>query len=311
MRILVTGGAGFIGSHVVNKLIKEKQQVVVLDDLSGGLREHLPADAAFVQLDVRNAAAQDYIAEGHFDAIIHLAAQTMVDASIREPQMDEQVNIGGVVNVLEGARRGGVRRVLFSSSAAVYGDAADEDLPIREEHLLEPLSFYGLSKLTTESYLALYHRYFGMEYVVFRFANVYGERQGNGGEGGVISIFCKKLAAHEGITIFGNGLQTRDFVYAGDVANALWQGLMTDHPNTVYNISTQTETSLIELVSILNAIAGTKCQTIFAPPRAGDIFRSVLNCRKAREKLPWQPEMSIHEGLQRTYTYFKQFMNKA
>ncbi|WP_432648373.1 NAD-dependent epimerase/dehydratase family protein [Mitsuokella sp.] len=306
MKILVTGGAGFIGSHLVRQLIELGHEVVVLDNLSTGAREHLPAGGfAFWQMDDREAAAREKIAAGHFDAIVHLAGQTMVDASIRDPHFDAAENVMGTVNVLEAARESGVSRVIFASTAAAYGDVTEDLLPLREELRLAPLSFYGLTKVTVEHYLDLYHELYGLDYVVLRFANVYGERQGDRGEGGVISIFAKRVARGEGLTIFGDGGQTRDFIYAGDVAHGICRALVTEKVNTAYNLSTQTETSLKELVSIFGKVEGKELTPAYKEAREGDIYRSMLANEKAKDGLGWEPEVSLTEGLRRTVAYFR------
>jgi len=303
MRILITGGAGFIGSHVVREMISTGNDVVVLDNLSTGQYEHIPNDVTFWQEDIRSAAVRERIASGHFDAVVHLAAQIFVDASIRDPYFDADENIMGLVNVLEGARAGGVRRVIFPSSAAVYGDVAESQLPLPEDTPLAPLSFYGLTKEMSERYLELYHRHYGLEYVVLRFANVYGERQGDKGEGGVISIFAKKAARGEDITIYGDGNQTRDFVYAGDIARGISRALVTRQANTAYNLCTQTETSLNDLVELFSRVRPLG-QVSYGPAREGDIYRSCLSRRKAQEGLGWEPVVSLAAGLERTMHYF-------
>ena len=304
MKVLVTGGAGFIGSHLVRKLRAERVEIVVLDNLSTGLRENLPQGVKVLVMDVCDLAIVSVVASGHFDAIVHLAGQTMVDASIRDPRNDAQINILGTVNVLEAARLGGVKRVIFASTAAGYGDVAEKDLPVVETKDLVPMSFYGLSKVTVEQYLSMYHRVFGLDYVVLRFANVYGERQGDGGEGGVISIFTKRIAAGESITIFGDGEQTRDFVYAGDIAAGIYAALLTENVNTAYNLSTQMETSLRKLVGILSQIAGREIVPQYGRERSGDIYHSMLSNIRAQWGLAWKPKMPLEEGLRRTYLHF-------
>ena len=304
MKVLVTGGAGFIGSHLMRKLLAEGAEAVALDNLSFGRRENLLPEMELVEADVLGDELDQVVAAGHFDAIVHLAGQTLVGTSIEDPATDAEQNILATIRVLEAARKNGVSRVIFSSTAASYGDVLESELPIKEAHKLSPMSFYGLSKVTVEQYLELYHRIFGLDYVVLRFANVYGERQGDGGEGGVISIFTKSIAAGNEITIFGDGEQTRDFVYAGDIAAGLWAALHTATPNAAYNLSTQTETSLRELVNILSNIAGRRIEPKYGSERAGDIYKSMLSNARARRGLGWKPAVSLEDGLRRTYEYF-------
>lgn len=310
MRILVTGGAGFIGSHLVALLVSSGEEVEVLDDLSSGRAENIPSSVPLIKMNINDERLAEKVAAGQFDAIVHLAAQTMVDTSIKEPKRDMQINIAGTLNVLEAARLSGVRRVVFASTAASYGDVAADKLPIKETEPLNPLSFYGLSKITVEKYLDLYQKLFGLEYVVLRFANVYGERQGMGGEGGVISIFAKLIAENKGIKIFGSGGQTRDFVYAGDIARGIYSALRSVNDNEVYNLCTATETSLNELVKILARVAKKKISPRYETAREGDIERSMLDNAKARDKLGWEAEVSLEEGLTRTYNYFKRVSAK-
>jgi len=304
MKILVTGGAGFIGSHLVRQLMAAGDDVISLDNLSTGLRENLPKDARLEVMDTHDERVEDLFREEHFDAVVHLAAQTLVSDSMTDPQNDMYQNIAGTVHILECCRKYGVQRVIFSSSAATYGDVDEKALPVQETLPQIPLSFYGLTKMTVEKYLALYHLAFGIHYVVLRFANVYGERQGDGGEGGVISIFAKRLAQGKGITIFGNGKQTRDFVYAGDIARGIRKALTTENADTCYNLSTQEETSLNDLVDILSKITGKQITPSYGPVREGDIYRSALSNEKAVKNLHWTPEVSLEEGLKRTYEYF-------
>ncbi len=305
MKVLVTGGAGFIGSHLVRQLLAAGHEVTVLDNVSTGDWGHVPAGCEEWEMDIRSQEIIPRIMKARFDAIVHLAAQTMVNVSIDDPAFDAMQNIAGTVNVLEAARKSEVGRVIFASTAAGYGDVAETDLPIKEQQALQPMSFYGLSKVTVEKYLAMYKEVFGLDYVVLRFANVYGERQGDTGEGGVISIFAKKVAAGKGITIYGDGEQTRDFIYAGDIAAGICAALTTDKVNAVYNLSTCTETSLNELVKIMEDITWKKVDVSYGAVRTGDIRRSVLDNTGAIRNLGWKPQTSLKKGLKNTIGYFK------
>ena len=302
MNILITGGAGFIGSHILQRFNRENCQITVLDNLHFGNKANIPEGVNFIEMDICDERIIDVFEKNKFEAVVHLAAQTMVHASIDDPIYDSDNNIRGTINILEACRKTGVRRIVFSSTAAVYGDVSA--VPVLEDFTTDPLSFYGLSKLTVEKYLKLYQKLYGLEYVILRYANVYGERQGDGGEGGVISIFMKLLAQNKALTIHGDGKQSRDFVYAGEIANANWLALNTENINDIYNISTQTETSINELVETLETIAGKKFDINYGSPRQGDILRSVLSNDKASEKIGYKVETSLAEGLRRTYQYF-------
>lgn len=281
MDILVTGWAGFIGSHVLEKLQKVSEQsaeeikVVVLDDLTNGSREHVPSGMELVVRDVRDKnMIEDVFSHHHISAVIHLAAQTMVPVSVENPILDFQVNLGGILHILEACRKWQVPHVLFSSSAAVYGD--NLHIPLKESEPLCPMSPYGITKMTTEQYMRVYHELYGLDATVFRFANVYGERQGEKGEGGVVSIFCKLLSQGNPITVYGDGNQTRDFVYAGDIASAIVQALPLTGYHTI-NVSTGTETSINDLIHLFERAIGHKAEVQYVPSRPGDIQRSVLS----------------------------------
>lgn len=306
MKVLITGGAGFIGSHLAEQLRSAGDEPVALDNLSSGRRENLPPDAKLIEADVLDEELFRIVADGRFDAVVHLAGQTMVNASLADPIFDARQNILGTLQVLEAARQGGVRRIVFASTAASYGDVPESELPILETRSLAPLSFYGLSKVAAERYLAMYRATFGLDYVVLRFANVYGERQGEGGEGGVISIFARAIAAGEDIAVFGDGGQTRDFVYAGDIAAGIRAALLTASPNTAYNLSTATQTSLREIINILSHVAGRTIVPHYGPARAGDIYKSALANGRARQGLNWEPKVTLEEGMRRTYAYFQE-----
>jgi UDP-glucose 4-epimerase len=283
-------------------LLEKGAKIFALDNLNTGLAENVPDGVKFIEMDVRARELSDVFAAEKFDAVVHLAAQTMVNISLDDPLFDCDNNIAGGVNLLENCRKNSVKRVIFASSAAVYGDI--KTIPIKETYEKKPTSFYGLSKLTFEHYLELYRLSFALEYVVLRFANVYGERQGDGGEGGVISIFAKRVAGGAGVSIFGDGGQTRDFVYAGDIAVGIWRALQTDKANAVYNLSNKEETSVNELVEIFSRIAGKKVAAKYEPPRPGDIYRSVLDNAGAANNLAWRALTPLEEGLARTYRYF-------
>lgn len=299
MKVLVTGGAGFIGSHIVDQLLAEGHQVVVVDDLSTGSLDNVNPQASFVRLSVLDGELLGLFAREKFDAALHLAAQTIVGSSLEHPDIDARVNVLGTLQVLEGCRQHGVERIIFASSAAVYGDVAE--LPVPEEAPGQPASFYGLSKLTAERYIQMYHALYGLNYLILRYANVYGERQGDRGEGGVVSIFAGCLCRNNRLNIYGDGGQTRDFVYVGDVAAANVAAVTTPQTNRILNISSQTETSVNELASLFAEIAGEAACPVYHPVRSGDILRSTLRNREACAALDWQPRIGLREGLERTY----------
>ncbi|WP_296821003.1 NAD-dependent epimerase/dehydratase family protein [uncultured Megasphaera sp.] len=304
MEILITGGAGFIGSHILAQLQgRRDMDVVVFDNLSSGSKEHVPAGMELVEGDVCDEAAVDALfADHHFDAVIHLAAQTMVPTSVEQPVLDCQINLEGVLHVLEACRIHGTGHILFSSSAAVYGD--NLHIPLKETERLVPTSPYGITKMTTEHYLRVYHELYGMDATVFRFANVYGERQGEKGEGGVVSIFCKLLSQRQGITVFGDGNQTRDFVYAGDIAQAIIRALPLKGCHTM-NVSTGQETSINDLIRSFEKAVGYTVPVQYTAPRTGDILRSVLSNEALKRDLGFVPEMDLEEGIRRTYDWYR------
>lgn len=277
--------------------------VVVFDNLSSGSKEHVPAGMELVEGDVCDEAAVDALfADHHFDAVIHLAAQTMVPTSVEQPVLDCRINLEGVLHVLEACRIHGTGHILFSSSAAVYGD--NLHIPLKETERLVPTSPYGITKMTTEHYLRVYHELYGMDATVFRFANVYGERQGEKGEGGVVSIFCKLLSQRQGITVFGDGNQTRDFVYAGDIAQAIIRALPLKGYHTM-NVSTGQETSINDLIRSFEKAVGYTVPVQYTAPRTGDILRSVLSNETLKRDLGFVPAMDLEEGIRRTYDWYR------
>ena len=299
MKVLVTGGAGFIGSHIVDHLLAAGNEVVVLDDLSTGSLQNLNPEATFIKMNILDDGLMQVFERERFDSVCHLAAQTSVSHSVEHPEFDAQVNVAGTLKVLEGCRRTGVSRIIFASSAAVYGDVVT--LPVPENSLPRPTSFYGLSKLTGEQYIQMYQTLYGLPYVILRYANVYGERQGDRGEGGVVSIFTRCLQQGEVLTVFGDGSQTCDFIYVGDVAAANVQAICSRETNRILNISTQTENSVNQLIKLLAEISGREIAIENQAARAGDILRSMLCSEEAKKALEWIPATSFKEGLTRTY----------
>jgi UDP-glucose 4-epimerase len=302
MKILVTGGAGFIGSHVLEKLARDKSNTItVLDSLDSGRAENIPLGMSFIREDIRSSKIIDIFQENAFDAVIHLAAQTMVPYSIKHPNEDADINLIGLINVLEAARLTGVKSVVFSSSAAVYGNSVN--LPLKENEILVPTSFYGITKMTTEHYLRVYHELYGINTTVLRFANVYGERQGIGGEGGVVCIFSQKISNNQSIDVFGDGEQTRDFVYVKDIAKVIC-GAIEHKGFGTYNVSTNTEVAVNELIGVFEKVSGKKIKVNYLPVRTGDIYRSVLSNKALKTEFKIDAFTSLEEGLNNTYNYF-------
>lgn len=304
-RILVTGGAGFIGSHVADAHLAAGDEVTILDNLSTGRRENVPAKARFVEADIRSPEARQLVAQGGFTVLNHHAAQMDVRRSVEDPVFDAGVNVVGLLNLLDGARAGGVKRVVFASSGGtVYGEG--ERLPFSESDPKLPASPYGTAKLASEYYLATFSLLYGIEAAVLRYSNVYGPRQNPHGEAGVVAIFSKRLGSGEPITIFGDGKQTRDMVYALDVADANVRAAgaalppLTSLDARAWNIGTGVETTVNELAELLARGAGKKAQIQRAPARAGELLRSALSAEKAARELSWRPRTPLAEGLRAT-----------
>ncbi|MGD0198615.1 MAG: NAD-dependent epimerase/dehydratase family protein [Solirubrobacteraceae bacterium] len=303
MRTLVTGGAGFIGSNLVDALLDRGDQVVVVDDLSTGKEANLVAarerGATLHVLDVRDGEAlSELVGQARPETIFHLAAQIDVRKSVVSPAWDATINVAGTINVLDAAHRHGVSRVVNSSTGgAIYGDA--ELIPSPESVTPLPEAPYGQSKLAAEGYLGLFERLHGLSAMTLRYGNVYGPRQDPLGEAGVIAIFSGALASGRRPTIFGDGAQTRDYVYVGDVVAANLLAASSDDRGAL-NIGTQTETSVLDLVALLGELAGVEFEAEFAPARPGELARSCLDITAAKKVLGWQPTLAIREGLRLT-----------
>jgi UDP-glucose 4-epimerase len=299
MDAVVTGGAGFIGSHVADALLERGGRVAVIDNLTGGRRDRVPAGAEFHELDVRDHDAMQAV----FDdlqpaAVFHLAAQADVRASVEDPGFDADVNVCGTIAVLECARSTGARVVFSSTGGALYGEA--EMIPSPEATEPAPMSPYGTSKHGAELYLGLFNRLYGTRHVVLRYGNVYGPRQDPHGEAGVVAIFFGRLTSGETPLIFGDGRQTRDYVYVGDVVAANMAALAYEGPHRAFNIGTQTETDVIDLLAESQRVAGTDVTPEHRPARLGELDRSCLDIALAQRELGWQPAMPLGEGLAET-----------
>ncbi len=304
--MLVTGGAGFIGSHIVDACIERGYRTAVLDNLSTGKRKHVHAEAELLEGDIADERfVLDCVGRLKPDVVIHLAAQIDVQTSLKRPGFDASVNVVGTVNVLEACVRHGVRKLIYPSSAAVYG--VPQRLPIDEEHPVAPISFYGISKHTPEHYLSVYADLYGLDYTVLRYANVYGIRQDPKGEGGVVSIFTEKLLRGETPVIFGDGLQTRDFIYVADVAAANLAALERGS-RSVLNIGSNEATTVYALLERMCEAAGVELRMRHEPERKGDIRHSMLSNTRARAELGWEPIVPLREGLQRTIDYYRPYM---
>lgn len=310
MKVLVTGGAGFIGSHVADLLIAQGHDVEILDNLSGGFRENVPSSAKFHVMDVESANAAALIQEKRYTALVHHAAQMDVRRSVSDPAFDVQVNVLGLINLMEAGRKSGLRKVVFASTGgAIYGEP--EAGHQNESHPQHPLSPYGISKLTCEKLLRFYDHEYGIPYVALRYGNVYGPRQNSHGEAGVIAIFAERLLAGQPTTIHGDGLQTRDYVYVDDVARANLAALNFTGYSTSFNIGTGIETDVVTLHHKLQEVLDTPQNASHGPGKPGEQRRSVLDCTKAGSELLWVPEFNLDLGLQRTVDWFASRKNRG
>lgn len=309
LRTLVTGGAGFIGSHVADLLIAEGHDVEIIDNLSTGSIDNVPERAKLHRASVVSDEAAMIVREGEFDMLVHLAAQIDVRRSVADPILDATTNIMGTLNLLEAVRLSGRNtRVAFTSTGgAIYGDFNTP--PNVETSPKEPESPYAISKLASEYYLAYFGRLHGLEHVTLRFGNVYGPRQDPHGEAGVVAIFCNRILDGKPLTIFGDGRQTRDYVYVGDVARAVYLGLTSPLPEAdrldtrSFNVGTGIGTSVLDLAELLKSAADSKAEIVFAAHRPGEQMESFLDCAKAGDTLGWQPDTTLSDGLARTFAW--------
>jgi UDP-glucose 4-epimerase len=307
--VVVTGGAGFIGSHLAERFLKDGWTVHIIDNLASGKRENVPADATFHELDIRDAKAAELVASLKPDVLTHLAAQMDVRRSVEDPMYDASVNVIGSLNLLEAIRRHSPRtRVVFASTGgALYGDNTTP--PNFEDFKKDPESPYAITKLSVEYYLAYYGRVHKLDTVAMRFGNVYGPRQDPHGEAGVVAIFCGRILQGRPLTIYGDGLQTRDYVYVGDVAEAMWTGATKPLPpiglldERGFNVGTGIGTSVVDMANILLEEAGTKVPLEFAPKRPGEAQESFVDAGKAARLLGWKPRVSLREGLARSFRW--------
>lgn len=299
MRIAITGGAGFIGSHIVDELQAHQHELAIIDNLSRGLESRVPHNVKLFHGDITKPETAAFIESFRPEAVVHLAAQMDVATSVNNPVLDANINVIGTINMLQAAKNSGCKAFIFASSGgAVYGDPAI--LPATEADT--PIAFkapYGASKYCAELYLDLFERSSSMRHVSLRLSNVYGPRQSDGGEAGVVAIFSKRMLQNLTPTIFGDGLQTRDFVYAGDVARAFRLAIDGD-ARGAFNISTEEQTSLLDLVGHLKTITGFEGEPHFAPGLPGEVRKSSLSYGAATQALGWKPEMSFFNGLKAT-----------
>jgi UDP-glucose 4-epimerase len=302
MKVVATGGAGFIGSHLVDALVDRGDEVIVVDDLSSGAKQHIHPQAEFHQLDIRSRQAAELIRRRRPDAVAHHAAQMSVSRSVREPQFDADVNLMGALNLLEAAREVGARFVFASTGGALYGDA--DVLPTPESYPAWPVSPYGVSKLAFEHYLHCYSVQHGLSYTALRYANVYGPRQNPHGEAGVIAIFCLRLLAEEEPIVNGDGKQTRDFVHVADVVKAHLAALDSDVTGH-FNVGTARQVDVNTVFEMIAERIGTSLGKRHGPPRPGDQRTSALDWTLIRERLGWRPQVSLEEGLTDTVEWFK------
>lgn len=302
MKILVTGGAGFIGSHIVDEYIENGHDVVVLDNMKYGNIENINNKAKLYKLDIRDKSIDKIFEKEKFDVVCHHAAQISVSNSISDPIEDADININGTLNILECCRRNSVKKIIYPASAAIFGEP--KYLPVDENHPLDMQCGYGVSKHTVEHYLEVYSKLYGLKYTVFRYANVYGPRQSSKGEGGVVAIFSEKFLEKEIPVIYGDGNQTRDFVYVKDVAKANLIALKS-LDNDIFNVCSGIEISINKLVSIFKKITNSSIEVLNKEERKGDIKFNYMSYEKIGKVCSWKPTYSLENGIENTINYYK------
>ena len=308
MKILITGGAGFIGSHVADACINAGHVVVIVDDLSSGAIENVNPKSKLVKMDIRDEKIRELFKQEKFDVVIHHAAQMDLRKSVIDPRFDASVNIIGSINLLENCKDYGVKKFIFASTGgAIYGE--QDYFPADEAHPVRPLSPYGIAKLSVEKYLYFYRAVYSLQYVCLRYANVYGPRQNPHGEAGVIAIFANKMFAGEASVINGDGKQTRDYTYVGDVVRANMFALGYDKSD-IFNVGTGIESDVNELFITIKRLTKSQCSEDHGPPKKGEQQRSVLDYSHIKEIFGWQPTVALENGLESTVNYFREKMKK-
>ncbi|MEM7255287.1 MAG: NAD-dependent epimerase/dehydratase family protein [Pseudomonadota bacterium] len=308
MKILITGGAGFIGSHIADRYLAAGHDVVVVDDLSTGKRANIPAAATFYEVDIRDPASEQLIADERPDVISHHAAQMDVRVAVSNPRHDASINVMGALNVLEAARQVRARVIFASTGGAVYGEPTT--LPVCETAPLEPMSPYGLSKQVFEHYLSLYQRLHGLKYTVLRYGNVYGPRQDPKGEAGVVAIFAGQVLRGEESKIFGDGSKTRDYLHVSDVATANMLAI-EDSQNAIYNVGCGQGITDLEVFRTICRAAGVKREPTFAPPRLGELAHIHLSCEKISRTLGWAPTFDFESGIADSVGWYRDRESEA
>lgn len=302
MKTLITGGAGFIGSHLVDKLIQKGNKVIVIDNLSTGKKENLNPKVKFYKIDICSPKISQIFKIEQPEIVFHFAAQISVKKSIEDPIEDAKINILGTLNVLENCKKYKVKKIIFASSIGVYGES--KNLPVKENHSLNPLTPYPIAKLTIEKYLN-YYKNQGLDFVSLRYANIYGPRQNSEmGEGGVVAIFINKILKEEKPIIFGSGNQTRDFLYVDNAVEAAILAIKAK-PGSIYNVGSNKETSIKNLLKIISKILNKKIEPIFQPFQQGEVIRSRVDYSKIKKELGWQPKYNLEKGLRKTIEWFK------